>query len=112
MAKENVYLTPTLSCYGIMLRKPFETFLSPDCRDKSVEVMQTGLEALKIANEAGVTICYGSDLLISMQALQTGEYSLRERDPSSCSQRSSRYDQAYWTPRRCSARLQSTLPRC
>jgi hypothetical protein len=56
-----------------MLRKPFEDFLSPDCRDKSVEVMQDGLTALKIANEAGVTICYGSDLLISMQALQTGE---------------------------------------
>jgi len=72
MAKEGIYLTPTLSCYGIMLRKPFENFLSPDCRDKSVEVMQTGLEALKIANDAGVTICYGSDLLISMQALQTG----------------------------------------
>jgi hypothetical protein len=72
MAKEGVYLTPTLSCYGIMLRKPFEHFLSPDCRDKSVEVMRSGLEALKIADAAGVTICYGSDLLISMQALQTG----------------------------------------
>jgi imidazolonepropionase-like amidohydrolase len=74
MAREDVYLTPTLSCYGIMLRKPFETFLSSDCRGKSVEVMQTGLEALKLANDAGVTICYGSDLLISMQALQTGKY--------------------------------------
>ena len=73
MAKEGVYLTPTLSCYGIMLRKPFETFLSPDCRDKSVEVMQEGLNALKMAHDAGVTICYGSDLLISMQACQTGE---------------------------------------
>ncbi|KAI9632760.1 uncharacterized protein MKK02DRAFT_41070 [Dioszegia hungarica] len=77
MAKEGVYLTPTLSCYGIMLRKPFEDFLSPDCRDKSVEVMQDGLTALKIANEAGVTICYGSDLLISMQALQTEEFTVR-----------------------------------
>jgi imidazolonepropionase-like amidohydrolase len=74
MAKEGVYLTPTLSCYGIMLRKPFETFLSADCRGKSVEVMQDGLNALKMANDAGVTICYGSDLLISMQACQTGEF--------------------------------------
>lgn len=72
MAKEDVYLTPTLSCYGIMLRPPYQDFLSPDCRDKSVEVMQDGLTALKVANEAGVTICYGSDLLISMHALQTG----------------------------------------
>jgi len=79
MAKEGVYLTPTLSCYGIMLRKPFENFLSPDCRDKSVEVMQEGLTALKMAHDAGVTICYGSDLLISMQACQTGKSRRRER---------------------------------
>ena len=26
----------------------------------------------QIAEEAGVTVCYGSDLLISMHALQTG----------------------------------------
>jgi hypothetical protein len=80
MAKEDVYLTPTLSCYGIMLRKPYETFLSADCRDKSVEVMQDGLTALKVANEAGVTICYGSDLLISMHALQTGTFILFVRE--------------------------------
>jgi imidazolonepropionase-like amidohydrolase len=59
--------------YAVVLRNhATQAFLSPDCRDKSVVVMKTGLEALKIANDAGVTICYGSDLLISMQALQTG----------------------------------------
>ena len=32
-----------------------------------------------MAEEAGVTICYGSDLLISMHALQTEEFTVRSR---------------------------------
>ncbi|ODN83769.1 amidohydrolase [Cryptococcus wingfieldii CBS 7118] len=77
MAENGVYLTPTLSCYGIMLRKPFEGFLNEEQRDKSVQVMQQGLNALRIAEEAGVTVCYGSDLLNSMHALQTEEFTVR-----------------------------------
>lgn len=73
MAENGVYLTPTLSCYGIMVRKPFEKFLNDEGKNKSVQVMQQGLQALKLAGEAGVTVCYGSDLLISMHALQTGK---------------------------------------
>lgn len=88
MAEKEVYLTPTLSCYGIMVREPFERFLNAEGRAKSAEVMKEGLNALKvgfvkvgglqrlkqkIADEAGVTVCYGSDLLISMHVCQTGE---------------------------------------
>ncbi|KAL1412827.1 hypothetical protein Q8F55_000576 [Vanrija albida] len=74
MAEKDIFLTPTLSCYGIMVRAPFEDFLNEDGRGKSAEVMQQGLNALKIAEDAGVTVCYGSDLLISMHALQTGKH--------------------------------------
>ncbi|KAK1220542.1 hypothetical protein PQX77_016682 [Marasmius sp. AFHP31] len=70
-------LTPTLSCYGIMVRPPFEDFLPPDGKKKNAEVMKQGLDALKIAHKAGVTICYGTDLLTSMQALQTEEFTVR-----------------------------------
>jgi imidazolonepropionase-like amidohydrolase len=52
MAEKGVFLTPTLSCYGIMLRAPFEKFLNPEGRDKSVEVMQQGLNALKVRFQA------------------------------------------------------------
>jgi len=34
---------------------------------------------LQIAEEAGVTVCYGSDLLISLQACQTEEFTVRSR---------------------------------
>lgn len=71
MAAKGVYLTPTLSCYGIMVRPPFEGFLTEDGKVKNAQVMVKGLEALVIAEKAGVTVCYGSDLLTSMHALQT-----------------------------------------
>ncbi|KAK4698628.1 hypothetical protein P7C70_g7645, partial [Phenoliferia sp. Uapishka_3] len=77
MAEKGVYLTPTLSCYGIMVRAPFEDFLSADGQVKNQQVMQQGLAALKMAEDAGVTICYGSDLLTSMHALQTEEFTVR-----------------------------------
>ncbi|EJF57550.1 hypothetical protein DICSQDRAFT_111629 [Dichomitus squalens LYAD-421 SS1] len=77
MAEKGIFLTPTLSCYGIMVRPPFEDFLSPDGKLKNAQVMSRGLDALKIADEVGVTICYGSDLLTSMHALQTEEFTVR-----------------------------------
>lgn len=49
MAEKGIYLTPTLSCYGIMLRKPFEQFLNEDGQMKSGQVMAEGLEALKVS---------------------------------------------------------------
>lgn len=77
MAAKGIYLTPTLSCYGAMARPPFEDFLSPDGQIKNEQVMEHGLEAIKMAEEAGVTICYGSDLLTSLHALQTEEFTVR-----------------------------------
>ncbi|KAJ7454079.1 hypothetical protein B0H11DRAFT_2070280 [Mycena galericulata] len=77
MAAKGIYLTPTLSCYGIMVRPPFEDFLPPDGKIKNAQVMAKGLEALRIAHAAGVTICYGSDLLTSLHALQTEEFAVR-----------------------------------
>ncbi|KAK8853021.1 hypothetical protein IAR55_003722 [Kwoniella newhampshirensis] len=77
MAEKGIWLTPTLSCYGIMVRSPWEDFLPESGQVKNWEVMQNGLKALKLAHDAGVNICYGSDLLISMQALQTEEFTVR-----------------------------------
>ncbi|PCH35568.1 hypothetical protein WOLCODRAFT_139948 [Wolfiporia cocos MD-104 SS10] len=77
MADKGIFLTPTLSCYGIMVRPPFEDYLPPEGKIKNEQVMSKGLDALKTADAAGVTICYGSDLLNSLQALQTEEFTVR-----------------------------------
>ena len=57
LVSKGVSLTPTLSCYGIMVRPPFEDFLPPDGKVKNKQVMEQGLNALKLADEAGVNIC-------------------------------------------------------
>lgn len=77
MADKGAFLTPTLSCYGIMTRAPFENFLSDDGKVKNAQVMRKGLEALVLAEKCGVTVCYGTDLLSSMSALQTEEFYVR-----------------------------------
>lgn len=70
MAEKKIWLTPTLSCYEIMTRPPFEDFLPDSGKVKNEEVRKKGLEGMVIAHKAGVKICYGSDLLVSMHALQ------------------------------------------
>jgi imidazolonepropionase-like amidohydrolase len=77
MADRGIFLTPTLSCYGIMTRAPFEGFLSADSKVKNAQVMRKGLDALVLAEKHGVTVCYGTDLLGSMTALQTEEFYVR-----------------------------------
>lgn len=57
MVEKGIFLTPTLSCYGIMVRPPWQDFLPPDGKVKNRQVMEKGLEALKMADKAGVTIC-------------------------------------------------------
>lgn len=53
-----------------MVRPPFASFLTPDGQVKNAQVMNKGLEALVIAEKAGVTVCYGSDLLTSVSLHQ------------------------------------------
>ncbi|KAJ7507119.1 hypothetical protein B0H11DRAFT_1970337 [Mycena galericulata] len=70
-------VTATCEIVRIMVRPPFQDFLPPDGKIKNAQVMAKGLEALRIAHAAGVTICYGSDLLTSLHALQTEEFAVR-----------------------------------
>lgn len=40
-----------------MQRAPWEDFLPPSGQVKNKQVMERGLEALKLAEEEGVTVC-------------------------------------------------------
>ncbi|WVR08394.1 hypothetical protein IAU60_005449 [Kwoniella sp. DSM 27419] len=77
MAEKGIWLTPTLATYGAFTRPPFDKHLPPTGMEKNKVVMTKGLEGLKIAHEAGVQICFGTDLLNSMHALQTEEFTIR-----------------------------------
>jgi imidazolonepropionase-like amidohydrolase len=76
-AAKGVIFTPTLITYHSMSTPPFDSFLDEGGRAKNKEVLASGVEALKICSEAGVMLCYGSDLLSGMHSLQNGEFSLR-----------------------------------
>lgn len=76
-AEKGVIITPTLITYHGMSKPPFDSFLDEKGRKKNKEVLASGFDALKICSEAGVTLCYGSDLLSGMHSLQNGEFSLR-----------------------------------
>ncbi|KAJ6184976.1 hypothetical protein N7519_006277 [Penicillium mononematosum] len=52
-------------------------------RTKNSIVLKSGLEALRVASEAGVTMCYGSDLLGPLGSAQTHEFALRSQVLSS-----------------------------
>ncbi|EXA36464.1 hypothetical protein FOQG_11191 [Fusarium oxysporum f. sp. raphani 54005] len=79
MAEKSVYLTPTLITYAQMATDKWKNFLPPESQVKNAQVLKSGLEALRIASEAGVTMCYGSDLLGPLGSAQTQEFSLRSQ---------------------------------
>ncbi|KAJ5690417.1 hypothetical protein N7462_004809 [Penicillium macrosclerotiorum] len=79
MAENGVYLTPTLIAYAQMASDQWKGYLPSESQAKNSQVLKSGLEALRIASEAGVTMCYGSDLLGPLGSAQTHEFSLRSQ---------------------------------
>lgn len=79
MEEKGVYLTPTLIAYAQMASERWKGYLPPESQAKNSQVLKSGLEALRIASEAGVKMCYGSDLLGPLGSAQTQEFSLRSQ---------------------------------
>ncbi|KAG8409940.1 hypothetical protein J3459_007888 [Metarhizium acridum] len=61
----------------------YADFLPPANRAKNEMVLSKGLESLRIAEEAGVTICHGSDLLGPLHEEQSREFGIRAQALSS-----------------------------
>ncbi|KAM3459738.1 hypothetical protein NHJ6243_006571 [Beauveria neobassiana] len=78
MAARNVWLTPTLITYQAMGEPQYSAFLPPANQAKNQQVLARGVAALRVAHDAGVTICHGSDLLGPLQAEQSREFGLRK----------------------------------
>ncbi|TDZ27385.1 Uncharacterized protein C8035_v010359 [Colletotrichum spinosum] len=79
MAERGVWLTPTLVTYDAMASDRYAGFLPPENRRKNGEVLERGLESLRVAAAAGVVVCHGSDLLGPLQAEQSREFGIRRR---------------------------------
>ncbi|KAJ4343482.1 hypothetical protein N0V87_000248 [Didymella glomerata] len=83
MVEKGCYLTPTLITYDQMASPKWAGYLPPSETSKNLEVLDAGLKALKTAADAGVTICFGTDLLGPLGAAQTHEFNLRSKVLSS-----------------------------
>ncbi|KAI0014753.1 amidohydrolase [Xylariomycetidae sp. FL0641] len=102
MAERKVWLTPTLVTYDALGSDKYRGFLPEENARKNqrayslstsllnpastllrwlirlpLKVLDKGLESLKIALDAGITMCYGSDLLGPLTAEQSREFGIR-----------------------------------
>ena len=57
MAEKGIFFTPTLAVHGIVVRAPFENFLTAESKRKNEQVMACGFNAMQMADELGITIC-------------------------------------------------------
>jgi imidazolonepropionase-like amidohydrolase len=78
MAEYGAYLVPTLATYAAIERNGEKLGWSPAMREKADRVKHLGIEAIRIAQSAGVKIGLGSDLLGDMHACQYEEFTLRQ----------------------------------
>ncbi|KIR96949.1 hypothetical protein L804_05607 [Cryptococcus deuterogattii 2001/935-1] len=76
MAERGIFYTPTLATSHVWNRHPYNMMLPPANLEKNNSVMHAGLRAAKFAYDAGVIMCYGSDMLGSKQVLQTEEFAV------------------------------------
>lgn len=77
MAARGAFLTPTLVAYRAMADPRYAAFLPAGSRAKNEAVLREGLRSLRVARDAGVTMCLGSDLLGFLGVEQLGEFGLR-----------------------------------
>ncbi|KAL4948393.1 hypothetical protein BDW69DRAFT_189313 [Aspergillus filifer] len=77
LASKGVLFTPTLTTSHTLMKSPFDKWIMEDLMRKNVAVMESGLRSLEVAESAGLTICFGSDLMASMQSFQNNKFSIR-----------------------------------
>ena len=77
MRDDDRFLVPTLVIYHALVQEGTEAGLSADMVQKTWEVLDAGLDALKLAYQQNVNIAFGTDLLGIMHRRQLEEFTLR-----------------------------------
>lgn len=80
MAERGAFLVPTLIAYRAMQRRGSELGLPEVSRVKNEEVLEAGLDSIKIARAAGVEIGLGTDLMGDLEEDQLLEFQLRSEE--------------------------------
>jgi imidazolonepropionase-like amidohydrolase len=77
LVEYGAFLVPTLVTYWALKEEGPRWGLPPASHAKVDAVLDAGLEALRLAYEADVKLCYGSDLLGGMHRHQLREFTIR-----------------------------------
>lgn len=77
MADAGAVLVPTLATYHAMQTLGADLGLPQKNRDKNAVVYEAGLASLELAQRAGVTMAYGTDLIGETQSMQNLELAIR-----------------------------------
>ena len=75
--EHDAFLVPTLVTYRELARQGARNGLPPESQAKVDTVLSRGLDALRLAHEAGVNLVFGTDLLGAMQHHQSEEFAIR-----------------------------------
>jgi imidazolonepropionase-like amidohydrolase len=78
MAENGTFLVPTLVTYDALTKEGKNEGLTQDMVSKVHDVLDAGKRSIGIAHNAGVTMCYGSDLLSDMRKYQLTVLALME----------------------------------
>lgn len=79
MAAQGCWLVPTLITYEKIAEFGEELGMPAAQRRKVTDVIDAGLDSLRIARDAGVKIGFGTDLLGDIQRYQSDEFRIRSR---------------------------------
>jgi imidazolonepropionase-like amidohydrolase len=77
--KHDAFMVPTLATYEALAQEGVEAGMPKELNNKVYQVLDAGIEALRMAHEAGVNLAFGTDLLGQMQRLQLTEFAIRAR---------------------------------
>lgn len=77
MSEKGGILVPTLVTYSALRECGEQAGMKPELVQKVGDLVESGLRSLKIASEAGVTMCFGSDLLGALHSRQLEEFAIR-----------------------------------
>ncbi|KAL4937282.1 hypothetical protein BDV06DRAFT_215994 [Aspergillus oleicola] len=79
MAEKGVFLTPTLALHTFVTMPPYDQFETPEGLRKNAIVGDAGVKGIRIAEDAGVTVCYGTDTTGPTLVMQTYEFVVRSK---------------------------------
>lgn len=79
IAEADAFVTMNLVTYWALQEFGPDMGLPPASHRKVADVLDAGENALRLADELGLNLCYGSDLLGGMQVHQSKEFEIRSR---------------------------------